>query len=112
MQWAEHSTRMFGPHAPSLAPASPVPPGFLSRQPAPSNSWEPVTTVTEPGSFTEIPTGLSCAKFTLTIIGLFIFLNDIDCPITLKKKIVAGSSHYDFPAYVHSVFMLDFSHGI
>lgn len=54
----------------------------------------PISTVPDPGPFT--------SQFTLTVIGLFLFLFliDIDCPITLKRKIIAGSSHISFPTCV------------
>jgi len=81
---AELRTWMFGPHAPSLAAASPVLPGVRVSV-SPQSFPEPITSVSKPGSCTEIPAGLSCAKLTLTVTGLSVFLNDIDCPIASQK---------------------------
>lgn len=60
--------------------------GF-SLQPALSNSLESITIVNKPVPFSGTPTELSCAKFTITITGLFLFhfLNDIGCPMALTN---------------------------
>lgn len=65
---------------------------------SPESFPEPIAPVSKPGSCTEITAGLSCAKLTLTVTGLFVFLNEIDCPIT---GMVAGRQYHDFPAYIH-----------